>query len=337
VSILISAYNEAAHIRATIRNKLELRYPGDRLEIIAVSDGSTDGTDQIIQGLRSPQVRYIRQEPRQGKTAALNRAAREASGEILVFSDANSHYDPDALTHLAANFADPTIGYVTGQLHYGCETPSSVGEGCSAYMHYENALRRCETHLGSIVGVNGGIDAVRRSLFRPMRSDQLPDFVLPLSVVEQGYRVVFDPAALSFEHALSDAADEYRMRVRVARRTLAALYDFRHLLNPTRYGLYALQLISHKVLRYAMPGFLIVLYGSSAVLASHGSHIPIFALQTLVYLTALSTLSLKPQHALARLLRFPFYFCLANAAAAHAVCLYFTSDRSVVTWQPRKG
>ena len=196
VTILISAYNEEEGIGATIENKLGLDYPLEKLEIIVISDGSTDRTDDIVQSFADRNVRLLRQEPRAGKTSALNMAVPLAKGEIIIFSDANSLYAPDALRKLLPNFADEEVGYVTGKMIYANPDGTPIGEGCSAYMMYENALRSIETRLGSIVGVDGGIDAVRKVLYRPMNADQLPDFVQPLKVVEQGYRVVYEPEAL---------------------------------------------------------------------------------------------------------------------------------------------
>ncbi|TFG48181.1 MAG: glycosyltransferase, partial [Gemmatimonadales bacterium] len=179
VTIIIAAFNEAEHIEATVRNKLAQDYPRDLLQILVVSDGSTDGTDEIVERIAAEetQLRLLKQTPRQGKTVAINGAVAEATGEILVFSDANSMYRPDALRMLMRNFADPEVGYVTGQMLYTNADGSLVGDGCTAYMRYENALRAIETRLGSVVGVDGAIDSVRRSLYRPMRPDQLPDFV----------------------------------------------------------------------------------------------------------------------------------------------------------------
>lgn len=238
VTILTAAHNEARDIRRTIENKLALDYPRDRLEIIVISDSSTDDTDSIVREFEDRGVRLLRQEPRAGKTSALNIAVPQASGEILVFSDANSLYAPGALRAIVRNFADPTVGYVTGKMVYTNLDGSLIGDGCSAYMKFENLLRGWETQAGSIVGVDGAIDAVRKSLYRPMRPDQLPDFVLPLTVVEQGYRVVYEEEAILKEPALSKASDEYRMRVRVSLRSLWGLWDLRQLFNPARHGLF---------------------------------------------------------------------------------------------------
>ncbi|MBW2608020.1 MAG: glycosyltransferase, partial [Deltaproteobacteria bacterium] len=161
VTILIAAYNEADNIEATIKNKLVLDYPKDKLEIIVISDGSTDGTDEIVKKYHLQGVKLLRQEPRAGKTSALNRAVPDATGEILVFSDANSIYAPDSLRKLMQNFHDSEVGYATGKMVYTNPEGSTTGDGCTAYMKYEYFLRRVETKAGSIVGVDGGIDAVR--------------------------------------------------------------------------------------------------------------------------------------------------------------------------------
>ncbi len=219
-----------------------------------VSDGSTDGTDRVLTRLaqQDPRVAFFRQEPRAGKTAALNSLLERARGEIIVFADANSMYRPDTVRQLVAPFADPGVGYASGRMLYVDPQGSLVGDGCTAYMRYENALRTLESAVGSVVGVDGGVDAIRRSLYRPMRPDQLPDFVLPLAVVEQGRRVVYAPQAVLQEATLTSEGAEYRMRVRVALRALWALWDKRVLLNP---ALSALQLAARLPQAAALPEF----------------------------------------------------------------------------------
>lgn len=340
VSILISAYNEARHIEATVRNKIELDYPASSLEVIVISDGSTDGTDAIVQRLEREfpgRVRLLVQNPRQGKTAALNRAVSEASGEILVFSDANSLYERDALRRLIRNFADPQVGYVSGKMLYGSPGDATVGEACSAYMRYENFLREQETRIGSIVGVDGGIDAVRKILYRAMRPDQLPDFVLPLGVVEQGYRVVYEPDAVLREEALKSARDEYRMRVRVSLRALWALWDMRQLLSPRRDRLFAWQLLSHKWLRYLAFAFMLGAVAANAALWDvHEFYRWTLAMQAAFYLAALAGYLLDRIGRQNRLFFIPYYFVLINVGAAHA-CGKFLAGQKQVLWNPRAG
>lgn len=337
VSVVIAAYNEAPVIAATIENKLGLDYPDGKLEIVVVSDGSTDGTDAVVARFAARGVRLVRQEPRGGKTSALNLALASVTGEIVVFSDANSLYAPDALRALVANFADPQVGYVTGRMVYLGKDGKPAGEGCGAYMRYENRLRLLETGIGSVVGVDGGIDAVRRSLYRPMAPDQLPDFVLPLMVVDQGYRVVYEPQALLCEQALVEDADEYRMRVRVSLRALWAMFAMRRLLNPLRFPLFAWQLFSHKVLRYLVFLFLVLAYLSSAIKSGAGGwYLVLFLAQNLFYLAAAAARFAGEAGLLSRLLTFSRYFCLVNLAAGHAF-LKFLMGKKQVLWQPRKG
>lgn len=337
VTVLIAAYNEAGGIAETVRNKLEQDYPSEKLEIIVVSDGSTDGTDAIVAGFQDRGVLLLRQEPRSGKTAALNMAVAHAGGEILLFSDANSHYAPDAIRKLVRNFGDPAVGYVTGKMVYTHPDGTMVGDGCTAYMKYENLLRTLETHAGSVVGVDGGIDAVRKVLYQPMRADQLPDFVLPLAVAGQGYRVVYEPEAMLKEPALNDAVDEYRMRVRVSLRAFWALYDMRRLLKFKPDPVFAWQLWSHKVLRYLCFVFLLLAWGSNLLLWQNGNYYRLlFVLQNLVYLGAL-TAPLVAQKAMARRwLDYMRYFVLLNLAAGHAFIKFLTGKKQVL-WTPRKG
>ena len=337
VTILIAAYNEEKSIDTTIKNKLELDYPKEKFEIIVISDNSTDKTDEIVKQYEPQGVKLLRQIPRSGKTSALNMAVPEAMGEILVFSDANSIWAQDALSKLLRNFSDPTVGYVTGKMIYTNKDVSTIADGCCAYMKYENFLRMVETKAGSVVGVDGGIDAVRKSLYQSMNSDQLPDFVLPLKVVEQGYRVVYEPEAILKEPSLKAPKDEYRMRVRVSLRALWALWDMRHLLTFSPSFLYSWQLWSHKVLRYMCFVFLIGAYLSNLALWTDSSLYKLFFIaQNLAYLCAIVFPAPNKKGHLSRLL-YPFnYFVLLNFAAAHAF-IKFILRRKQVMWTPRKG
>jgi glycosyltransferase involved in cell wall biosynthesis len=307
------------------------------VEIIVVSDASTDQTDTIVSKFSSRNIKFLRQDNRQGKTAALNIAVRHARGEILVFSDANSIYDADALRHLMENFHDKTVGYVTGKMIYSSQYETSVEDGCSAYMKYENFLRSYETRIGAIVAVDGGIDAVRKSLYEPMRADQIPDFVLPLKVIEKGDRVVYEPQAILREPALASSDDEYRMRVRVTLRALWALKDMRHLFNFALYGRFSWQLLSHKVLRYSAFLFLASLWAVSGLLAREKSiYLWAFLAQNVFYLTAYVGYMLEKKGHRWKILSLPYYFTLVNLAACHA-CWKFLWQEKIIIWQPRVG
>lgn len=340
VTVVISAFNEEGDIEHTIRNKLAQDYPPELLSIIVVSDESTDRTDEIVESISSDtpnRVTLLRQVPRQGKTQALNLAVSRCASEIVVFSDANSLYEAQAIQTMVRNFADPTVGYVTGRMVYTNPAGSGFGEGAGKYMDYENVLRSIETRLGSIVGADGGVDAVRRELYWPMRADQLPDFVLPLSVVEQGKRVVYEPEAKLCEPSLTRASDEFRMRVRVSLRALWAIHDKRCLLNPFRYPLYSWQLFSHKVLRYTafvpLGGmFLFTAVGAN----SHLYFKWFFVAEMLCLALAVVGHRLKDSPGVSSRLLIPYYFLILNVACLFAFWKYVRGEKMTL-WKPRAG
>jgi cellulose synthase/poly-beta-1,6-N-acetylglucosamine synthase-like glycosyltransferase len=341
VSILIAAYNEAKDIEATLRNKLALDYPTDLMEILVISDESDDGTDDIVKRVAQTSpfpVRLYRQVPRQGKTAGLNTLRGHAKGDILLFSDANSEWDAHAVSALIRNFNDPTVGYVTGKMIYVHQDGSLVGDGCSAYMKYENWLRLQETLAGSVVGVDGGIDAMRKSLHQPLNADQLPDFVQPLKVVEQGYRVVYEPEALLKEEALTDGNSEFSMRVRVSLRALWALKDMKHLLNPAGGSLFAWQLASHKVLRYAAFLPMATLALATLYLAPLNGIYGLAAIGYVGFLVLAWNGHKKEAggESLSSIYSIPYYFMLLNLASYKACIAFFKGEKKVI-WNPRKG
>lgn len=337
ITILISAYNEEKNIEETIRNKLNLNYPRGKIEILVVSDGSTDRTEDIVRKYESQGIKLLRQNPRSGKTTALNMAVPKASGEILVFSDANSMYDADAIKMLMKNFVDTSVGYVTGKMIYSNPDGTAIGDGCTIYMRYENILREIETKVGSIVGVDGGVDAVRKQLYQPMNPDQLPDFVLPIKVVEKGYRVVYEPGAVLRETSLNRTQDEYRMRVRVSLRSLWALWDMRQILSFKKFKFFAWQLWSHKALRYFCFLFLIGAYLSNMALWPEGGFYQAFFLvQNGAYLGAVVALILERGGLKSGVFYILSYFVLLNLASAQAFMKFILGQKQVI-WAPRQG
>jgi cellulose synthase/poly-beta-1,6-N-acetylglucosamine synthase-like glycosyltransferase len=340
VSILIAAYNEEKDIKQTLLNKIALDYPEDKLEILVVSDESTDATDEIVEGIAQQSninIRLFRQIPRKGKTAGLNIIVPEAKGEIIVFSDANSIYGDDALLKLVSNFNNEMVGYVTGKMVYTNPDGSLVGDGCSSYMKYENWMREVETQLGSIVGVDGGIDAMRKKLYESLRDDQLPDFVQPLKVVEKGYRVVYESGALLKEEALSSASSEYVMRVRVTLRALWALKDMRTLFNPFRFGMYSFQLFSHKLLRYLAFVPIISAFALNVLLCDVTYlYSALMVAQVVFYMLALRGKSYQNKKRNPVYFALPYYFTLLNVACMHAFWRFIKGEKQVI-WKPRAG
>jgi cellulose synthase/poly-beta-1,6-N-acetylglucosamine synthase-like glycosyltransferase len=250
ISFVISAYNEADVIRAKLHNTLGLEYPADRREIVVISDCSDDGTDEIVEEFAGRGVRLLRQAERRGKTAGLNRSVPLLTGEIVVFSDANAMYEADALLKLVRNFADAEVGYVTGEARYLLDGEAVADAGERAYWGYEMELKRRETQIGSMVGGDGAIYAIRRALWRTLPEDAINDFLNPLQIVEAGWRGVYEPEAICYEETSGGFKSEYKRRVRIVSRSWRAVFQARGVLNPFRVGLFSWCLISHKVLRW---------------------------------------------------------------------------------------
>ena len=235
VTFLIAAYNEAAAIRQKLDNTLALEYPAEALEVIVVSDGSTDGTDEIVTGEYGNRVRLLKLGGRQGKTLGQNRGAAAATGEILVFSDATTMYRPQALRALVRNFADPSVGLVTGQVLYGLETGAAADRGRAAYWNYETFLRDAESRFHSVLGSAGCVYALRKGIYTPLPAEVISDVCQTVKVVQQGYRAIVDNDALVYEPAESRGiGEELERRARVIARGLRGKWFLRDFFHPLR-------------------------------------------------------------------------------------------------------
>ena len=312
VSFVISAYNEAAVIRAKLENALAIDYPPDRREIVVISDCSEDGTDGIVAEFAGRGVRLLRQTERRGKTAGLNRSLPLLTGDIVVFSDANAMYEPDALRKLTRNFADAEVGYVTGEARYMVTGQAVADEGERAYWDYEMDLKRLETRIGSMVGGDGAIYAIRRPLWKTLPEDAINDFLNPLQIVEAGWRGVYEPEAICYEETSGAFKSEYKRRVRIVSRSWRAVFQARGVLNPFRVGLFSWCLISHKVMRWNAGLFAAV--GAMAALTLIVESIvwwPVPALAVTVASVALATLTPRGRRAVSM----ASYFAVINAAS----------------------
>jgi cellulose synthase/poly-beta-1,6-N-acetylglucosamine synthase-like glycosyltransferase len=328
VTVIITAYNEERDLAEKIENTLALDYPKDKIDILVASDCSTDRTDEIVRSFADRGVRLHRQIKRFGKTAAQNAAVELASGEILLFSDATTLYQPDVLRVMVPNFADPEIGCVAGRLLYIDPSASNVGHGARSYWGYETFLKRHESRCSSLIGVSGCLYAVRRSAYVPLNPDACSDFIIATKMIEQGLRTIYEPNALCTEETHSRSAKELPMRVRVITQTYSDLWRHRAMMNPWRSGFYALQLLSHKVMRYLVPTFLIVIFVASAILARESTfYLLILAGQLVFYFLALIGWLLERAGKRSRLLALPHYFVLANLASLLAFNKFLRGER----------
>jgi cellulose synthase/poly-beta-1,6-N-acetylglucosamine synthase-like glycosyltransferase len=315
ITLVISAFNEEEVIAEKLSNSFQVSYPREKLQILVVSDASDDRTDEIVASFRTQGVELLRMGSRSGKTLGLNEAVQAARGDIVVFSDANAMYAPDALRLLARGFDDAAVGAVVGESTYlPAVVESERNEGL--YWRYETAIKQLESDVSSVVGGDGAIYAIRRSLYVPMAADALSDFLNPLQIVMAGHRCSYESSARSYERAADNFDKEFRRKVRIVNRAWRATMKAASLLNPLRHGLFAIQLISHKLLRWLVPFFMIGSFALNAVLAPRGgTYLLLFCLQVAFYLLALAGYAMRRRAALPSVFSVPYYFCLANLAS----------------------
>ncbi len=336
VTILITAYNEEKDIRVKIENTLAIDYPPTKLEILVASDGSTDKTDEIVKEFAGQTVKLFRQEGRVGKTATQNNAVEQSGGEIILFSDATTMYQPDVLRQMLPNFADSTIGCVAGKLIYVDETKSGVGQGAKSYWNYETFLKKCESLACSLIGASGCLYAVRKSAYRVMYPEACSDFLICTKIYEQGLRTVFEPNAVCTEETNRRTDQELQMRVRIISQTFTDLWRNRQMLNPLKSGFYAVELISHKVFRYAVPLFLLLIFLSSAVLSLSSKVFElIFAFQIVFCTLVLLAWILERGKKNIGVLAIPLYFVLTNAASVVGFYKFLRGER-YARWEPNR-
>ena len=332
VTLLITAYNEERDIAQKLEGTLSLDYPRELLEIIVASDGSTDRTDEIVRSFEPRGVKLLRVEGRVGKTGTQNEAVKHASGDIIVFSDATTTYEPQALRKLVRNYADPRIGAVSGRYEYRNPAGAPIGLGTVLFWKYENAIKSMQTRIWTITGCCGCIYSVRRSAYVPLPRDIISDLCQPLKILESGYRIAFEREAVAYEDALEESSGEFSMRVRVITRGMNGLIYMRRLLNPLRTPFVAFQLISHKWLRWLVPVFAVVALIANAALLGRAFYNVSFALQLAFYGFALLAYLLEGRVRFPKLLGVPLYFVTVNLASLTAMRRVSKGIRAT-TWE----
>lgn len=336
-SIIIAAYNEEQVIERKIQNAIALDYPENLLEIIVVSDGSDDGTATIVRKYKNLGVKFL-DLPRRGKVYALDDAVAESTGEILVFSDANTLFEVLALRNITRNFCDSAVGGVCGNQVHSSKEPikDTTSEGERLYWNYDKWLKTRESLTGSIVSADGAIYAIRRSLYEFPGSDVVTDdFAISTNVIEKGFRLVFESEAVAYEPPAKNVTKEFRRKVRIINRGMRSVVLRRKLLNPFRYGFYSVILFSHKIARRLVPLFLITLFVANALLWEVNSFFLVSLLIQIAFYTwaGLSFLLKNTGFGKRKIFYAPYFFCLANYAALIAI-LGLIAGRRVSMWQP---
>ncbi len=334
VTILITAYNEENVIRQKIENTLLIDYPKEKLEILVASDGSTDRTDKIVSEFADRGVKLFHQAGRKGKTFTQNEAVARTSGEIILFSDATTNYKSDVLRQILPNFGDEAIGCVAGKLIYVDESGSDIGKGAKSYWNYETQIKQSESDACSLIGASGCLYAVRRSAYQPMYPEACSDFLICTIVYKQGFRSIYEPKAVCVEVTNQGTSEEMRMRIRVISQTFTDLWRNRGMMNPFKSGFYAIELISHKLLRYMVPVFLLTTMFSSSILSFSSEFFTlVFALQAAFYAAAFITwLAARTGLRIGRL-AILHYFVLTNFAALIGFYNFLRGEK-YAAWEP---
>ncbi len=336
VSLIIAAYNEEKIIKQKLLNDLKLDYPHNKIEIIVVSDGSSDNTPHLVESLSDKNIISLFQPKRKGKTAALNRAVRIAKNEILIFSDANSFFNKDAIKKLVRHFSDDSIGGVCGQKSILQSADRKASAGDRLYWLYESKLKQAESNLGSIPAADGEIFALRKSLY-----SEIPEFIinddlaLTLEIIKNKKRIIFDIEAITAEAASMTLQDDFNVKARMVYGSLQIQFIYKKYLNPFK-SWFGFQYLSHKVLRHYMWMLLIAIFILNLtilIFSVNTFYTLFFVLQCAFYIFAIIGLLLDKLNVHSILFYLPYYYCNVNFAAAKGFTFFINQKSNVDIWK----
>ncbi|WP_207425566.1 glycosyltransferase family 2 protein [Pedobacter sp. SYSU D00535] len=338
-TLVVAAYNEEGFIREKIANTLALNYPPSKLELLFVTDGSNDKTPDIIS--EYPQIRLMHKPERNGKIAAVHRAVNEITSDVIVFTDANTFLNKDALINICRHYADEKVGAVAGEKRVLADEQadaSAAGEGF--YWKYESTLKKWDSELYSVVGAAGELFSVRRNLYKPVSKDAiLDDFMISMLIAKQGYRIVYEPEAYATETASEDVSEELKRKVRIAAGGIQSIIWLKSLLNIFKYPMLSFQYISHRVLRWTVTPFLLILVLILNVLIAAKTttwfYILLLAGQVLFYGLAFVGYIFEKKQLRIKVLFIPYYFCVMNYAVIAGINRYFRKQQSSA-WEKAK-
>jgi cellulose synthase/poly-beta-1,6-N-acetylglucosamine synthase-like glycosyltransferase len=312
IAIVISAFNEESVIEDRVKNALEINYPEQLTEILIGLDSPSDSTSAILSRIQSPRVHVFHFTTRRGKLAVITDLAQRTSAEILVFTDANTMFQPDCVPNLVRHFSDPRVGAVSGE-EVRVTTPGTDPAAEGLYWKYESALKILESRLHSLHSANGGVYAIRRELFRPEPNLIVEDFQIPLDLRFQGHWIVYDPGAIGVEEIAPTFGSQFERRVRLGAGNFQTLFGHPEYLNPFK-GRAAFAYLSHRVLRWITPFLMIAALAATAGLVRHKFYLAFFVAQCVFYALALIGFWLKKTGRSVGVCRIPLYFCTMNAA-----------------------
>ena len=333
VTFIVTVHNEEARIRAKLDNTVALDYPKDRLQVLVASDGSSDRTNEIVRGYSHHGISLVDLADRRGKENAQREAVKRATGDIIVFSDVATTMETGGLGQLVSNFADPSVGCVSSEDRLLGKDGKPSGEGL--YIRYEMWLRRLESRANSLVGLSGSLFAARKEVCEDFSSEMQSDFRTVLNSMKMGLRGVTDPDAVGIYQDTADPKREWDRKIRTVVRGLTVFFRHLELLNVFRHGWFSYQLFCHKLLRWSVPLFLILAFGSNIWLV-HVSFAYGILLMLQIALYGFGVMGLlKPKMQDIILVKIPAYFLAVNASILFAWWRYLSGQR-IVTWTPTR-
>ncbi len=339
LTLIVAAYDEAAIIEDKIKNSLSLEYPHGKLHFIFVTDGSTDGTTEIVS--RYPEIQLLHTVERSGKLAAIQRAMKEVKTQIVVFTDANTMINHNALLCICRHYRDEKTGAVAGEKRVDTEKVSDATSGEGFYWKYESTLKKWESELYSVMGAAGELFSIRTILYETVQPDSiLDDFMISMLISLKGYRIKYEPGAYAVEMASASIAEELKRKIRIAAGAIQSLLRLKRLLLPFRYPLLSFEYLSHRILRWLVTPYLLILFFLLNVFLVSGdrnetSFILILYGQVVFYGAALLGGILRKRQTSAKILFAPYYFCLMNYALIVGM-LRFLLAKQTVLWEKAK-
>jgi biofilm PGA synthesis N-glycosyltransferase PgaC len=338
VTLIIAAYNEEGIIEEKIKNTLELSYPAGKLSVIFVTDGSSDRTPELVSAYQ--EIKLMHKPERSGKILAVHRAMHEVDSEVVVYTDANTFLNKDALLLIARHYADPTVGAVSGEKRVVQDELSDATAGEGFYWKYESTLKRWDSELYSVVGAAGELFSVRRSLYQEVEPDTiLDDFMISMRIAQQGYRIIYEPDAYASELSSENITEELKRKVRIAAGGIQSILRLKKLLNPFKYPMLSFQYISHRVLRWTVTPFLMILAFLLNILivwqGGHWLYVLILIGQTIFYGLAFAGWALEKRKIKVKALFVPYYFCMMNYAVMAGIRRYYKGTQSAA-WDKAK-
>ena len=334
-TLVVAAYNEEDFIEQKIANTLALRYPAGKLQLIFITDGSTDRSPEIVS--QYPGITLLHKPERSGKIAAVHRAIEHISTDLIVFTDANTFLNPDALFYLCRHYADAKVGAIAGEKRVMIEASADATAGEGIYWKYESKLKAWDSELYSVVGAAGELFSIRQALYEPVPSNSiLDDFMISMKIAQKGYVIVYEPEAYAQETSSANISEELKRKVRIAAGGIQSVIWLKSLLWPVKYPVLTFQYISHRVLRWTVTPFLMILafiLNIMLVLQQEGLTYQVLLIaQIAFYLSAYLGKLMESRKVRVKLLFIPYYFCMMNYAVLAGLLRYFFGEQSVI-WE----